>query len=146
MDDGTYSLVSHESPDSELSSDSEMPDVNIYTGLAAVRLDSNTETRLFFHDSDSGLHQIGYASSSGWKYIGKVNPDGHLQGPSVAAAVIDGTKDMYTVLPRSDDNLDIASTTDGSSWNIGKLYPNHTIQKLAILVGLLDGSLRLITQ
>lgn len=128
MDDGTYSLISHESPDAELSGDSDMPDVSIYTGFAAVRLDSNNETRLFFHDSDAGLHQLGYSYSSGWDYIGEVNPDGHLQGPSVGAAVIDGTEDMYTVLPRSDANLDISSTSDGSTWNLGKFHSKRMSQ------------------
>lgn len=130
MDDGTYSLVSHESPNSELSDDSDMPNMSIFTGLAAVRLASNDETRLFFHDSDAGLCQLEYTSSGEWEYIGKVNPDGHLQGPSVGAAGIDGTEKMYTVLPRSDCNLDIASTSDGSSWSIGKLCLKQTSQQI----------------
>lgn len=120
MDDGTYSLVSHESPNSELSDDSDMPDISIFTGLAAIRLASTDGTRLFFHDSGAGLRQLEYTSSNEWKYIGQVNPDGHLQGPSVGAAVVNGTVDMYTVIPRSDSNLDIASTSDGSLWNIGE--------------------------
>lgn len=98
-----------------------MPDVNIFTGLAAIRLDSENETRLFFHDPDSALHQVRYTSSGEWEYVGQVIPDGHLQGPSIGAAVVDGSKNMYTVLPRSDANLDIASTSDGSLWNVGKL-------------------------
>lgn len=103
-----------------------MPDVNIFTGLAAVRLESTNEIRLFFHDTDSGLHQIEYTSSGGWEYVGSVNPDGHLQGPSVGAAVIDGTEEIYTVLPRSDKNIDIASASDGSVWDVGKLYSRQT--------------------
>ena len=120
MSDGTYSLVSHESPDGVLSDDSDMPDVSIYTGLAAVRLSSSDGTRLFFHDSDAALHQLEYISSGSWDYVGQVNPDGHLQGPSLGAAVVDGTTNMYTVQPRSDDNLEIANTTDGDTWDIGR--------------------------
>lgn len=130
MDDGKYSLISFESPDAELSSDSDMPDVSIFTGLAAVRLASDNRTHLFFHDSESGLNQLEYTSSGNWEYAGKVNPDGHLQGPSVGAAGIDGTKDMYTVLPRKDKNLDIATTSDGSSWSIGKLCPDQNGRRL----------------
>lgn len=121
MSDGTYSLVSHESPDDALSDDSNMPDVSLFTGLAAVRLSSSDGTRLFFHDSGAALHQLEYTSSSFWKYIGKVNPDAHLQGPLLGAAVVDGTTDMYTVQPRSDNNLEIANTTNGDTWSIGML-------------------------
>lgn len=127
MSDGTYNLVSHESPDGELSDDSDMPDVSIFTGLAAVRLSSSVGTRLFFHDSDAALHQLEYTSSSSWNYIGQVNPDGHLQGPSLGAAVVDGTTDMYTVQPRSDDNLEIADTTDGDTWDIGRAPSCNTV-------------------
>lgn len=120
MSQGTYSLLSHESPDDTLSDDSNMPDVSPITGLAAVRLSSTGGTRLFFHDSNAALYQIEYTSSDKWKYVGKVNPDVHLQGPSIGAAVIDGTTDMYTVQPRSDNNIDIASTTNGETWGIGR--------------------------
>lgn len=123
MDDGTYALVSHESPSAALASDADMPDVSVFTGLAAVRLAARNATRLFFHDMTAGLHQLEHTSAGKWVYAGPVNPDGHLQGPSVGAAAAgggdgDGATDMYTVLPRSDANLDIASTADGSSWDV----------------------------
>lgn len=120
MSDGTYSLVSHESPDDALSENPNMPEVSGFTGLAAVRLSSTDGTRLFFHDSGAALHQLELTSSSGWEYVGQVNPDGHLQGPSLGAAVIDGTTNMYTVEPRSDNNIEIASITSGDTWNIGR--------------------------
>lgn len=120
MSDGTYSLVSHESPDDALSDNSDMPDVSVITCLAAVRLSSTDGTRLFFHDSGGALHQLELTSSDGWKYIGQVNPDGHLQGPSVGAAVVDGTTKFYTVEPRSNNNVEIASTSNGDSWDIGR--------------------------
>ncbi|ROV97980.1 hypothetical protein VMCG_07067 [Cytospora schulzeri] len=93
-----------------------MPDVSVFTGLAAVRLSSSDGTRLFFHDSDAALHQLEY-KSDGWDYIGQVNPDGHLQGPSLGAAVVRGTN-MYTVEPRSDNNIEIANTNNGKTWDI----------------------------
>lgn len=122
MSDGTYILVSHESPDHDVSDDPDMPDVSVFTGLAAVRLSSTGGTRLFFHDSGAALHQLELTSEGVWRYVGQVNPDGHLQGPSLgAAAVVDGTRaEMYTVQPRSDDNLEIASTSDGKTWDIGR--------------------------
>lgn len=120
MTSGKYTLVSHESPDGEASGD--MPDVSIFTGLAAVRLAEEAGTRLFFHDSSAALAQLEYTASGSWKYIGKVNPDGHLQGPSVGAAVINGTAEMFAVQARSDSNLGIASTFSGNPWNIGELF------------------------
>lgn len=120
MNNGTYSLVSHESPQDTLSDNSNMPDVNVFTGLAAVRLSSSDGTRLFFHDYGAALHQLEYTSSDGWSYIGKVNPDGHLQGPSLAAAVVDGTTSMYIVEPRNDNNIEIANTNNGETWEVGR--------------------------
>lgn len=118
MTDGNYTLVSHESPDEEASGD--MPDVSIFTGLATVRLAEEAGTRLFFQDSNASLNQLEYTTSGAWKYVGKVSPDDHLQGPSVGAAVIDGTAEMYVVEARSDSNLEVASTLSGDPWNVGE--------------------------
>lgn len=120
MSDGTYSLVSHESPDDALSDSPNMPDVSVFTGLAAVRLSSKDGTRLFFQDPGAELHQLELTSSNGWEYVGQVNPDGHLQGPSLGAAVVDRATKMYTVEPRSDNNIEIASTTNGDTWSISR--------------------------
>ncbi|KUI54461.1 hypothetical protein VP1G_01842 [Cytospora mali] len=118
MNNGTYTLVSHESPNNDLSDNSDMPKISVFTGLAAVRLSSSDGTRLFFHDSDAALHQLEYTLSNTWNYIGQVNPDGHLQGPSLGAAAVDGSTNMYTVEPRSDNNIEIAKTTNGETWDI----------------------------
>ncbi|KUI63787.1 hypothetical protein VM1G_10463 [Cytospora mali] len=119
MNNGTYTIVSHDSPNNnDLSDNSDMPEISLFTGLAAVRLSSSDGTRLFFHDTGASLQQLEYTSSNTWKYIGQVNPDGHLQGPSLGAAAVDGSTKMYTVEPRSDNNIEIAKTTNGDIWDI----------------------------
>lgn len=97
-DDGTYTLDFHDSPDEQLADNADMPDVSIFTGLATVRLVELGGTRLFFHDSVAVLRQLEYSVSNTWEYIGIVNPDGHLQGPQVGAAVVNGTAEMWTIL------------------------------------------------
>lgn len=121
-DDGTYSLQLHDSPDRSLADDPNMPDVSMFTGLAVVRLAQLAGTRLFFHDTGAVVHQLEYTPSNTWRYTSIVNPDGHVQGPALGAAVIDGTAAMYTVEARSDTNLGIANTFSGDQWNVGKSH------------------------
>lgn len=118
MTAGTYSLVSHESPDGSLSDDDDMPDVSIVTGLAAVHLDGSSGTRLFFHDDSAYLHQLEYTTE--WSYIGIVSPDNHLQGPAVGVASVNGTAEMWTVEARSDANLELAGTFLGNPWSLSE--------------------------
>ncbi|KAF3766926.1 hypothetical protein M406DRAFT_69102 [Cryphonectria parasitica EP155] len=112
-DDGTYTLMGRDSPDGELADDPEMPDISLFTGLATVRLVLLAGTRLFFHDTNATLHQIEYGPDNTWSYIGMVNPDGHLQGPAVGAAVINAA--------RSDKNIEIASTFSGTPWTVAQV-------------------------
>lgn len=118
MDDGTYSLVSHDSPNEELSSDDNMPNVSIVTGLVAVRLAGNMGTRLFFHDERAYLHQLEYMNNEKWKYVGVVSPDNHVQGPAVGVGVVNASAQMWAVEARSYSNLEIAGTFLGDPWSL----------------------------
>ncbi|PSR82932.1 hypothetical protein BD289DRAFT_483567 [Coniella lustricola] len=93
FDTGLYTLVSSEALIEALDSSDTVPTVSEYTGLAAVRLVELEETRVFFHDSDASLQQLSYSA--------------------------DKTAEIYTVEPRSDNNLEMAHGLGTSSpWQI----------------------------
>ncbi|ETS84307.1 hypothetical protein PFICI_02332 [Pestalotiopsis fici W106-1] len=93
------------------------PSVATGTGLAAVLLGSTGGYRVFYHDTDMTIRQIGYTTDSGWNDIGAVTQDGSLG--NAIGAVYSGKKSNITVAAATgSQDIEISQWFDDDSWHI----------------------------
>ncbi|XXH03119.1 hypothetical protein Hte_009512 [Hypoxylon texense] len=88
------------------------PKVAPDTGLSVVLLGATDGYRVFYNDLDGTLHQIGYTSSTTWKYYGVVSND------KVSAQAIGSTF--------SNSNITVIRPRDGKNMGVSRLYSDHS--------------------
>ncbi|KAI0142062.1 hypothetical protein BJ166DRAFT_92889 [Pestalotiopsis sp. NC0098] len=87
------------------------------TGLAAVLLGSTGGYRVFYHDADMAVRQIGYTTDSGWHDMGAVSQDGSLG--NAISAFYSGKNDNITVAAATgSDNIEISQWFSDDSWHL----------------------------
>lgn len=88
------------------------PKVAPNTGLSAVLLGATDGYRVYYNGLDGTLHQIGYTSSTTWKYYGVVSND------KMSAQAIGSTF--------SNGNITVIRSRDSKNMGVSRLYSDHS--------------------
>lgn len=100
------------------------PKVAPNTGLSVVLLGATDGYRVFYNDLDGTLHQIGYTSSTTWKYYGVVSND------KVSAQAIGSTfsnNNITVVRPRDGKNIGVSRLYNDQSWHLSSFPESLTL-------------------
>ncbi|KAI1875932.1 uncharacterized protein JN550_001428 [Neoarthrinium moseri] len=92
------------------------PSISNSTGLAAVLLGSNDGYRVYYHDTNNTLCQLGYTSDTEWDYKGSVSHDGKL-GNAIAAAW-SKNKNITVATPKDGENIEVSRFFDDNLWHV----------------------------
>lgn len=104
------------------------PSVNSQTGLASLVLGSTAGYRVYYHDEDQAINEIGYTTETGWHYREMVSPD-HPASSAIHAAFT-GNANISVVFPRDSENIEVTRFNTDDSWHICKFYPSwHTLNR-----------------
>jgi hypothetical protein len=94
----------------------ESPSVANDTGLAAVLLGATTGYRVYYHDVNRTLREIGYTQDTGWRDKGYISRDPNL-GTAIAATFFN--KNNITVaVARDDANVEVSRYNSDASWHV----------------------------
>jgi hypothetical protein len=97
------------------------PSVNDHTGLASVLLGSDSGYRVYYHDEDQTVNELGYTSADGWKYRQMVSPD-HPASTAIHAD-FSGKSNISVIFPHDSENFEVTRFNTDTTWHIGKFYP-----------------------
>ncbi|KAK3365268.1 hypothetical protein B0T24DRAFT_724142 [Lasiosphaeria ovina] len=94
----------------------EAPSVNNNTGLSALLLGSTGGYRLYFHDRDMAINEIGYTPTTGWKWNGIVNRA--VQSSPAIHAAFSNQNNISVVAPFDDNNIGVTRFGNDSVWRL----------------------------
>jgi hypothetical protein len=97
------------------------PSVNSNTGLASLVLGSTAGYRVYYHDDDDAISEIGYTTDTNWHYRDVVSPD-HPATNAIHAAFT-GSANISVVFPRDSENIEVTRFNTDDSWHICEFYP-----------------------
>ncbi|KAI0125282.1 hypothetical protein BJ170DRAFT_584301 [Xylariales sp. AK1849] len=93
------------------------PSVSSTTGLAAVLLGADAGYRVYYHDANNTLHQLGYTSTTEWDYKGGVSSDGSVLGKAIGAT-FSGTDNITVVTAKDIENMEVARYYPDDLWHL----------------------------
>lgn len=85
------------------------------TGLAAVLL-SSTEYRVYYHDANGTMRQIGYTKDTDWHELEPISQDEHLG--SAMAAVFTGKDNITVAAARGDADVEVSRYNSDGAWHV----------------------------
>ncbi|KAK4162004.1 hypothetical protein QBC43DRAFT_242418 [Cladorrhinum sp. PSN259] len=94
------------------------PSINNNTGLAAVLLGATGGYRVYFHDEEYQLNEIGYTDDENWKYRGVISKDINSL-PAIAAAFTgkDDKSNITVATPRDDRYIAVTRYNSDKTWH-----------------------------
>lgn len=90
------------------------------SGLAAFFLGSGTGYRVYYHDKNMAVNELGYNQAEGWQYKGVISQD-PPQGSSVIAAAFSSSANISVVTARDAENIEVARYQKDGAWRISEL-------------------------
>lgn len=97
------------------------PSVSNSTGLASLVLGSEAGYRVYFHDEDRAINELGYTPEGGWRYRELISPD--LPTSSAIHAAFSGKNNISVVFPRDAENVEVDRYNSDETWHISNLPP-----------------------
>jgi uncharacterized protein (DUF1501 family) len=94
------------------------PSVHSKTGLAAVVLGSKTGYRVYYHNANQSISEIGYTTADNWNYNGIISQD--TQSSFAIHAAFSGKNNISVVTPRDSKNIEVTRYNSDSSWHISE--------------------------
>ncbi|KAK9420876.1 hypothetical protein SUNI508_00967 [Seiridium unicorne] len=95
------------------------PSVSPDTGLSAVLLGASDGYRVYYHDTNMTLRQLGYTSDTEWDDKGTISQDENLGNAIGAVSVTDNDGYNITVAaPKDDENIEISRWYSDDSWHV----------------------------
>ncbi|KAK3363357.1 hypothetical protein B0T25DRAFT_627541 [Lasiosphaeria hispida] len=92
------------------------PSVHNNTGLSVVLLGATGGYRVYYHDEDMLISEIGYTQDSGWEYRGIISHDPQIS-PAIGAAFT-GKENITIVNARDEQNMEAARYYQDETWRI----------------------------
>ncbi|AEO65695.1 uncharacterized protein THITE_2112937 [Thermothielavioides terrestris NRRL 8126] len=91
-----------------------VPSIHANSGLAAVLLGDTAGYRVYFHDNDSAINELGYTTADGWNYRGVISHD--INSLPGLGAAFSGTDNITVVSPRDSQNIATTRLNADSTW------------------------------
>ncbi|KAB5546882.1 hypothetical protein GE09DRAFT_1129000 [Coniochaeta sp. 2T2.1] len=92
------------------------PSVSNSTGLASLVLGSEAGYRVYFHDEDRAINELGYTPEGGWRYRELISPDRPTS--SAIHAAFSGKNNISVVFPRDAENVEVDRYNSDETWHI----------------------------
>ncbi|KAL1871982.1 hypothetical protein VTK73DRAFT_1812 [Phialemonium thermophilum] len=92
------------------------PSINEKTGLAALLLGSTTGYRVYFHDANMTINELGYTTDTDWGYNGIVSQDPQIS--TAISAAFTGKNNITVVSPRDSNNIEVSRFNTDQTWHI----------------------------
>ncbi|KAH6648764.1 hypothetical protein BKA67DRAFT_371977 [Truncatella angustata] len=93
------------------------PSVSSSTGLAAVLLGATGGYRVYYHDANMTIRQLGYTSDTNWADKGPVSQDEGL-GNAIGAIWVQKTNNITVATAKDNENIEISRWMSDDSWHV----------------------------
>lgn len=93
------------------------PSISSNTGLAAVLLGATDGYRVFYHDNNMTLRQLGYTSATTWADKGAISQDDNL-GTAIGAIWVAKSNNITVASPKDSENIEISRWHADNSWHV----------------------------
>lgn len=90
------------------------PSIHPNSGLAALVLGSEAGYRVYYHDSDGAISELGFTQIDGWTYRGIVSND--INSLPALAAAFSGKENITLVSPRDSQNIATTRYNKNEKW------------------------------
>lgn len=94
---------------------SEVPSIHPNTGLAAVLLGEDGGYRVYYHDNDGAINELGYTTEDQWQYLGVISQD--VNSLPALAAAFTGKDNITVASPRDDRHIGITRWHKDETWH-----------------------------
>jgi hypothetical protein len=92
-----------------------VPSIHANSGLSLVLLGDEAGYRLYFHDDDGAINELGYTpTDNAWKYHGVISQD--INSLPAVAAAFSGTNNITVVSPRDAQNIAATRLNRDDTW------------------------------
>jgi hypothetical protein len=96
------------------------PSISPTTGLAVVLLGADNGYRVYYHDANGALCQLGYTATTTWAYNGTISEDVNLG--NAIGAVFTATDNITVVTPKDGENMEVSRYYTDTTWHVCKLH------------------------
>jgi len=104
------------------------PSVSNNTGLASIVLSSTAGYRVYFHDQDHAVNEIGYnPGTNKWGYREMISPERPVSNAIHAA--FSGKTNISVVVPRDSENIEVSRYNSDTTWHLC-MSPTHVARIL----------------
>ncbi|KAK4155316.1 hypothetical protein C8A00DRAFT_13620 [Chaetomidium leptoderma] len=91
------------------------PSIHSNSGLAAVVLGSQAGYRVYYHDSDGAVNELGYVpDDDAWTYRGLLSHD--INSLPALGAAFSGKDNITVAAPRDEQNIGVIRAQKGDEW------------------------------
>ena len=90
------------------------PSIHSNSGLAAIVLGAESGYRVYYHDSDGAINELGYTNDDGWKYLGLISHD--INSLPALGAAFSNKNNITVVSPRDEQNIGVTRYTKDDTW------------------------------
>ncbi|KAK4239174.1 hypothetical protein C8A03DRAFT_14440 [Achaetomium macrosporum] len=93
----------------------DVPSIHTNSGLATVLLGDEAGYRVYFHDDDGAINELGYTpNENAWRYHGVISQD--INALPALAAAFSGSNNITVVSPRDAQNLGATRLNRDDTW------------------------------
>lgn len=92
----------------------DVPSIHSNSGLTAVVLGAESGYRVYFHDADGAINELGYTNADNWKYHGIISKD--INSLPALGAAFSGEKNITIASPRDESNMAVVRLNKDDSW------------------------------
>lgn len=90
------------------------------SGLTAVLLGPKAGYRVYYHDENMAVNELGYTTDEGWQHKAVISQD--RQGAPAIAAAFSGSANISIVTARDAENIEVTRYQNDSIWRISEFY------------------------
>jgi hypothetical protein len=91
------------------------PSINKDTGLAIVLLGEDSGYRVYYHDREGAINELGYTPRDNWQYRGVISQD--INSLPALAAAFSSNDNITVASPRDDQNIAVTRWHRDDSWH-----------------------------
>jgi len=92
----------------------ESPSINANTGLASVLLGDVGGYRVYYHDEEGQLSELGYTVDDNWTYRGVISKD--VNSLPAIGAIFTGKVNISVATPRDDHSIAVTRYNSDQTW------------------------------
>lgn len=101
------------------------PSIHSNTGLAAVVLGESAGYRVYYHDTDGAVNELGYTNDDDWNYRGIISND--INSLPALAATFTQKENITVVSPRDNSNIAVTRYNKDETWHRSTAPPHLLI-------------------